>query len=154
VWTSARSAQRESRADGAPFLEDNHVAEETDALKKIGSIARRDRRDNPETYARSRGARVNATPPAEDLRPVVGPGQRLALAMGYDDSGRLVICPDGRGGHHVFWKWHAGRHAGHYVYWRVWEPSGLVPGLEALSDRYEEVLAGIRRPIKDTPRPE
>jgi hypothetical protein len=129
------------------------VATETEKLKKIASIARRDRKENPETYARSVEARKHAAHAPEEVRPSVGPRQQVSLAMGFDDSGRLVICPTEEGGYHLYWKWHAGKYRGHYVYWRVWEPTGLIAGLEALSDRYEQVLAGARTPIKDTPRP-
>jgi hypothetical protein len=136
------------------FTEDTHVAQEDDRLKKMASIARRDKLDHPETYARARQRGANAPQAPEGVRAAVGLGGGLQLAMVFDDGGRLSMCPDGNGGCHLFWKWHAGRFKGHYVYWRVWEPTGLIVGLHMLSDRYEEVLAGYRQPIKDTPRPE
>ena len=74
--------------------------------------------------------------------------------MAGDSAVRLVLCPVEGDGWHLYCKWHAGRWAGHYVYWRVWDPEGLADGLVLLGERYEQVLAGTRRPLKDSPRPQ
>lgn len=74
--------------------------------------------------------------------------------MRFDDTGRFVWCPEADGSVHLYWKWHAGQWRGWYVYWRMNPGDNWADAVQGLTDKVGEVYRGLRKPIKDTPRPD
>lgn len=123
-------------------------------LTGSGSLAHADRKENPSIYAKRAEAPPNVT--ADNAQDCIHIPVTLTLRPAYtgDSSGRVVMCPIDGDAWHLFWKWSRGPWAGWYVYWYLPRGMPLSAGLLELSDRYEQVLAGQRQPIKDTPRPQ
>lgn len=118
-----------------------------------GSLARADRKENPSTYARRPMSDPHPSSAPTGIPSELGQAVRLHPAFTGDTTGRVVMSPTDNDAWHLFWKWSRGEWEGHYVYWYLPRGVAVSEGLRELSDRYEQVLAGDRRPIRDRPRP-